>query len=196
MRITTVNAARKEQKCDKCQSRIKKGESYRWAKGRYTRKMVRCMKAECAFRPTDLSSAKTAQIDEAINDAHTSLHLAEDLDAIKAVLEDVASVARDVAQEYQDANDAWAGGQGREDLQEKVDACEAFADELEGWDPSGETDEETIRQQVRDEEDGPEQGEDQDDYTKRLEELGDAAWEQALEEMRNEAEGVLDSFST
>lgn len=195
MRVNIVNRARNPQTCGRCGSDIPKGSPYRWAKSRYGPKMIRCMEYACRFRPTDLSGAKTARIDEAIEDAVQSLSDAVSYDDIKSVLESVAEVVREVSEEYREANDAWAGGQGRDDWQELQDACESFADELESWEFSEETDEEEIRQSVRDEEDEPEQGETEDEYEERLKDLEDAAWNEQLDRMREEAEDVLSSFS-
>jgi hypothetical protein len=194
VRVTTVQSARKPQTCGRCRTEIPKGSGYRWAKPRYGRKMVRCLSTGCNFRPTDLSSSKMARIEEAIEDARESIDLAEDYEGIKSALESCAEIAREVADEYQEANDAWAGGNGREDLQEKIDSCEAFADELEGWEYGDLTDEEEIRQQVRDEEDGPEQGETEEEFTERLEQLEDDRWEQELQAMRDEAGDLLSNF--
>ena len=193
MRVNTVQSARKPQTCRRCCAEIPKGQGYRWAKPRYGPKMVRCMSSACNFRPTELSSSKMARIEEAIQEAQESIDMAEDYEGIKSALDDCAQVARDVASEYQEANDAWAGGNGRDDLHEKIDICEAFADELEGWEFGDLTDEEEICQQVRDEE-GPEQGEAEEQFAERLEELEDARWEQELQAMRDEAHGVLSNF--
>lgn len=196
MRINQVQSARKEQTCGKCRNKIKRGDPYRWAKSRYGPKMVRCTNPACGFRPTDLSSSKTAQIEEAIEDAQESIATADNLDDIKQYLQDVADIAREVGGEYREASDQWAQGQGHEEWTEKADACESFADDLESWEPSSsETGEEEVRERVRDKEDGPEQGEDEDQYAERLEALEDAEWESVLQSMREEADEALNGFS-
>lgn len=195
MRINSIQSARKEQTCGKCRDKIEKGQPYKWAKSRHGPKMVRCAKPACRFRPTDLSNAKTARIEEAIEDAQDLIGVAESLEDIKSQLQEVADIAREVGDEYREASDQWAGGQGHEEWSEKADACESFAGELEGWEPSGETDEEEVRQRVRDEEEGPEQEETEDMYAERLEQLEDAAWEEVVQSMRDEAVDALDGFS-
>lgn len=193
MKVTTVNSARNHQTCGKCQTPIPKGSGYRWAKSRYGPKMVRCLSSVCNFRPTDLSSSKMAIIEEAIEDARESIELAEDYDGIKSALESCAEVARDIAAEYQDTNDAWAGGNGCDDLQEKIDICASFADELEGWEFGDPTDEEEYKEEIRSEEDRRE-GESDEDFEVRISEVLDDAWQQRLQEMRDEAGDMLSTF--
>lgn len=176
-RVNVVPKSRKPVTCSSCHTTVPVGSSYRWIKPRYSPKRIRCMEYACRFRPTDLSSSKVAVIHEAIEDAEATISSATCLDDIQLALDDVAATARDVASEYQDASDQWAGGSGNEEFQEKADICESFADELEGWEPSGETDEEEIRTQAKAEDGDP-----------------DDAWEHALEEMRSEAIDKLGEF--
>lgn len=181
--------------CGKCKTTIAKGAGYRWTKPRYGPRKVRCLKPSCDFRPSDLSSAKTATIHDAIEDARNEIDTAESHDDIQSILQSVADTAREVAQEYQDASDQWAGGNGNAEFQEKADTCESFADECESWSFSGETDEETVRQTVRDDDDNKQDdGEDDDTYAQRIEDLEKEAWEATLTEMREEAGDVLDGF--
>lgn len=193
-RVITVPNNRKELECGSCHSTIPKGAGYRWTKPRYGSRKVRCLKASCAFKASDLSSSKAAIVHDAIDDARDQILTAESQDEIQMILSDVAQTARDVGQEYQDASDQWAGGNGHEEWQEKADQCESFADDLESWSFSGEDDEEAVRQFVRDEEDDPEDGESEDDYKTRIEDLCDAAWDERLTEMRDEAIDALESF--
>lgn len=177
-RINIVPKARKPNKCSKCQNPIPIGAAYQWIKPRYGGKRVRCMRHDCRFRPTDLSGAKTAVIDEAVEDAQDVIAHATCYDDIKAALDDVAGVAHDVAGEYQEASDNWAGGNGNEEFQEKADACETFADDLEGWEYDGDTDEDTVRRAaVEDGDDDP----------------GDV-WERVLDDMREDAINALGSL--
>jgi len=176
-RVNVILKSRKPVTCSRCGTAIPVGSSYRWIKPRYGSKCIRCMAYPCRFRPTDLSSAKVATIHEAIEDAGDAIWSATCLDDIQQALNDVASVVQDVAGEYQSASDNWAGGNGNEEFQEKADTCENFANELESWEPSGETDEEEVRSQARD------QGYDPD-----------KEWERALEAMQSEALGKLEEF--
>lgn len=192
-RVNIVPKSRKPVTCSRCSTTIPVGSSYRWIKPRYGSKRIRCMGHACRFRPTDFSSAKVAAIHETIEDAETSIAAATCLDDIQVALSDVASVAEDVAQEYQDASNNWAGGNGNEEFQEKADACSEFASELEGWSPSGEDDEETVKANCA-ESNPREGGESYKDYTSRLESEQGEAWDRALEAMRDEAIDKLGEF--
>lgn len=187
-RVKTITNNRKELECGKCRETIPKGAGYRWTKARYGPRKVRCLKASCAFKPSDLSSSKAAIVHDAIADAREQILTAESLDDIQGILQSVADTAREVGQEYQDASDAWAGGNGHPDFQEKADQCESFADELDGWSFSGEADEYTVREAVK-------ENEPTDSFEEEeLETLQDEAWQAALDEMRDEAIDALDSF--
>jgi hypothetical protein len=192
-RINTVPKSRKPVICSHCHIPLPPGSTYRWIKLRYGSKQIRCTKPECQFKPTDLSTSKTARIEEAIDEARTDIYVASSHDELQTALQSVADVAREVADEYQEASDNWAGGNGHEEFQEKADTCNSFADELEGWSWSGE-DEDQVRVRAGEETERLE-GEDIGKWSNRQEEAGNEAWEQVLQEMREEAEGVLDSFS-
>lgn len=187
-RVITVLNNRKELTCGNCHAVIPKGAGYRWTKPRYGSRKVRCLKPSCAFKPSDLSSSKAAIVHDAIEDAREQIRSAESHDDLQSILQSVADTAREVGQEYQDASDSWAGGNGHPEFQERAEMCESFADELEGWTFSGETDEDTVRASVIDNQ--PEDSFEEEE----LETLQDEAWQTTLDEMRDEAEGVLDGF--
>lgn len=176
-RVNRIEKARKATACGKCREKIPAGSPYIWIKPRYGSKRVRCTSFGCRFRPTDLSSAKTAQIEEAIEDAEDQVAQADAYSSIQEILGEVATVSRDVGEEYRDASSNWAGGTN-DQFKEKADACESLADELESWESSGESDEDAIRAQA------VEDGEDPDE-----------AWDAALQELRDEAIDKLFEFS-
>lgn len=192
-KITTVSKSRKPHVCGACRAEIPIGESYRKTKPRYGAEKIRCMRPACDFKPTDLSSSKAARIEEAVNEARKAIYSTGAHDEIQAVLQEVADVAREVADEYQEASDSWAGGNGNEEFQEKADACGSFADDLEGWSYSGETDEDAIRAAVAEDEER-DAAESEEDYAERIEPMQDEAWEDELQSMRDEASGVLDGL--
>jgi hypothetical protein len=192
-RINNVHNSRKAHKCGRCHKVIPRGADYRYVTPRYGAKKIRCMEFACRFRPTDLSGAKTTQIEEAIEDAQAAIADATCYEDIQGALAACGEVASEVAAEYQEANDAWAGGQGRDDLQEKIDACESFADDCEGWEFGEDADEGAIRDAAIEGVER-EEGESLDDFEQRLQDLSDQAWEDTLQEMRDEADNVLESF--
>lgn len=182
-RVNVVEKSRKEVRCSRCGEVVPAGETYKWIKPRYGSKRIRCKKFGCRFRPTDLSSAKTAVIEKAIEDAEDQISNASDHSEIQDILAEVATCARDVGEEYRDASSAWASGYNAE-FEEKADSCESFADELESWSFSGETDEEEIRKAAL-----ADAGKETDhDGAADIE---DGAWESALDEMREEAISAL-----
>lgn len=193
-RINTVNRSRTPGlKCGKCNTLIPKGAAYRWTKPRYGSRKVRCMSPVCGFKPSDLSSAKSALVYDAIQDAEAAIATAVCVEDIEQALQDVADVAREVADEYQGASDQWAGGAGHPEYQERADTCNGFADNLEGWTPSGDSDEDNVRADAGDECER-EEDETDEEYEQRKEEAQDDAWSAALEGLRDEAVDMLNGF--
>lgn len=192
-RVNVIEKSRKPVQCGRCRTTIPTGGRYRYITPHYGSKQIRCMANDCRFRPTDLSSAKTARITEAIEDAQDQLCAATSHDEIQSILSEVAQVAQDVADEYQEASDNWAGGNGHEEFQEKADTCSSFADELESWSYSGEESEDAIRAEAVE---GEERlaGQTEAEYEEHCHSLADDAWETELQMMRDEAAGVLDGF--
>lgn len=191
-RVNIIEKSRKPVECGRCRTTIPAGGPYRYITPRYGSKQIRCMSNDCRFRPTDLSSAKTARIAEAIEDAQDQLCAAMSHDEIQSILSEVAQVAQEVADEYQEASDNWAGGSGHEEFQEKADTCSSFADELESWSYSGEENEDAIRAAAI--EDEPRFEMTDDDYEEHCIAIAAEAWETELQSMRDEAADVLDGF--
>lgn len=192
-RVNVIEKSRKPVQCGRCRTTIPVGGRYQYITPRFGSKQIRCMSHDCRFRPTDLSSAKTARIAEAIEDAQDQLDTATSHDDIQSILGEVAQVAQEVADEYQEASDNWAGGNGHEEFQEKADTCSSFADDLESWSYSGEESEDAIRAEAID---GEEQlaGQTEAEYEEHCTTLADGAWETELQSMRDEAADALDGF--
>lgn len=144
-RVHLVNRSRKASVCSKCGGILPVGSAYRHASpGFRGRKIVRCMKPECSFRQSDLTTSKMSSAYAAIESAEDILSNGMgSLDDIRSTLQQAADEIRDVAQEYRDANHAWGETNGAENYEwvEKADELEGFADELENWEPSEEHDE-------------------------------------------------------
>lgn len=140
-RVTTVNHARKDQgNCSKCGDPIKKGDGYRHASpGFRGSKIVRCLKPECSFRGSDLTTSKLATVYAAQEAAEDDVAQAEDADGLKAAMEAVAEAAREVADEYREAAEAM--GEAGYENEERADTLESYADEVEGFDPDASCDE-------------------------------------------------------
>jgi len=180
--------------CRHCREEIAVGQEYYSWERRYGGKQH--LHTSCRRpRPTELSSRKTAAIEEAVMDAsfpEASFDMPSDgslpeaeaegyLTDLRSVLEDVAGVVRDVGEQYQDAFDNlpenFQYGATGEALQQVAEACEEKASDLESFDFSA------------DEPDWPEREDEEsdEDFRGRVEETFDA-WAQ---DMRSEAEDAL-----
>lgn len=140
MRINSVQKANKPQgKCGRCGKVIGKGDSYRWIKGRYGPRKVRC--SNCRFRPSEMTSSDKLSrlysakecVEEAIGNDFDST------DDIASELQDAANEAREVAEEYRESADNIESCFGSrtsqcDEIEEKADQCESWADALEGID--------------------------------------------------------------
>jgi hypothetical protein len=145
--------------CGKCGKTIKKGSPYRWAKGRYTSKKVRCGEVACVFRPSDLTgSDKLGRVygaQEAAEDALGTWTPEDGVEGLQSLCDDMANELREVAQEYRDAAEAM-GGAGAE-MEEKADNLESWADTVES--ASGDVDEFTPEKADAKDEKKPAEGE-------------------------------------
>jgi len=139
MRVNHVKACRKSPgECGACGKVIEIGQPYKWAKGRYTAKKIRCEK--CLFKPSDLTSSKMGTIYDAQEDAQKNIDGwdGEDgsVDDLRSALEELASVVNEVAEEYRDSassvNDVVQNNPMAEEWEEKADSLESWAGELEG----------------------------------------------------------------
>jgi hypothetical protein len=152
--------------CSGCGEPIKPGQSYyTWSRRfGYGRGVSYYRHTKCGFpRPTQLSSRKTAQIEEAVLDANQAIgswsptlkfepgddpvaevtvEIEHDYGDVSAALEEVSGVARDVGQEYEDGADNMpeqlAYSPVAEAMREAKEACDDYADELERWQPDRE----------------------------------------------------------
>lgn len=133
-RVTQVNAARKDQgRCSRCGDPIPKGAAYQHASpGFRGSKIVRCLKFECRFRTSDLTTSHLAQVYAAVEGAEDDLAALENPDDVEGILEPVIEAAREVAEMYEEAAEAM--GEAGYESQERADSLNAYADELEGLD--------------------------------------------------------------
>lgn len=140
-RITTVNRSTQDYGCGRCGDPIPKGSQYRWAKPgfRSRGKLIRCMKPECSFRQSELTTSNKS-IAYAAQESGT-----DDLDAwdretfedLEAIRDAVVEGATECLEQYQSAQDAWgesSGGAENEEWAEYIGSLEAWIDELEGLD--------------------------------------------------------------
>lgn len=139
-KIWVVKRAQKDQgKCGHCGITLPPGVPYRhFTVGFRSRsKNVRCMKVECSPTRAERESSKLAEIYAAIDDA--SFDGCETTEGIKSVLEQVAEVARGLSEEYAEASvNQNTGAVFNVEAEERGQTLEAYADELESWDPDEE----------------------------------------------------------
>lgn len=193
-RITTVKAARKPQgKCGKCGVEIEKGDGYRWAKpGFRTRsKMIRCLKGQCSFRPSELDQSKKATILAAQENFEDQIDNLTTADEITEAVEEVATAVREVADEYQEALDQWENGNSQ--LEEFVYHYEAQADELEGFALNTTVPEEPQQEDYESEE-SDDDDEDEVEETDGGYDEAHQQWESELEDAKQEARDAVEGI--
>lgn len=145
MKVQTVQSARKVPgRCESCGKDIGIGGSYKYVKPRYGARRVRHV--DCPmWRPSELASGKIATAYAAQEGAHDELDALEHpdswgfcemwLDDVRVILSGCAAGANDCRDEYQEGFDNlpenFQNSQTGEEIQEKIDLLESWADELE-----------------------------------------------------------------
>lgn len=137
MRVNHVKKAQKDQGTCTCGKEIKAGEPYKWAKGRYGPRMVRC--DSCRFRQSDLTSSdKLSRVYGAQEEAEDALASwdGEDADEARSILENLAASIREVSEEYQESADNihenFSESSTADECEEKAQDLESWADSIEG----------------------------------------------------------------
>ncbi len=133
-RVKTVQKSAKDQgKCGNCGIELPKGSGYIWwtVGFRSNYKYKRCLKPGCFPRPSTRETSKFATILSAQENFQDTIEEQDTKDSIESAVQEVGSSVREVADEYQEALDAWENG--NEQIQEKVDHYSGQADEIENW---------------------------------------------------------------
>lgn len=185
-RVISVAHARKPTKCDKCGDAIKKGDPYRHATlktGPYSsHRKVRCAKPACGFKQADLTSSEFLSTVYGIQDELSELarapNLTDSIGDLESQREDIAGRIRELADECQSKLDNMPEGlqQGStgEMLQNRIDECGSWADELEGVDISFDGD--SPEDMTKEDDESPEQFEErkesaETEYEDRIDEI-------------------------
>lgn len=141
-RINYVKSTRKDQgHCGKCGDPLPKRSAYRYIKFRYAGKRVRCMKASCNFRQSDLTSsdklsrayAAGEYVEDAVGRFVLEVHVSEILDGAQNIadaVEESKSEIEEVAQEYNDSAD---NIEMAFDYSPTAEECREKAENLENW---------------------------------------------------------------
>jgi vacuolar-type H+-ATPase subunit I/STV1 len=167
---------------------VTKGETYYWWKRRRSPKQ----RSKTYPRPSQLSSARYAVVEDAIGDARDAINSAECAEDMTSALTTVADSAREVAEEYRESasnmESAFPNGCPTiDDCNEKADLLDSFAEECESVSlDDSELNETSEKLQAL------EQVEDSD--AAALEDA-ESARDAALEELRQEAEAALEGLS-
>lgn len=185
-RVTKVEKCRKAQgQCTKCGDKIKVGDPYVWWKFQFGPRLVRCAKAECYPKPSDLTRSEflgqlydlqARDIDgESVEDLESIKdELVSDLDSMRSDCEDKRS---NMPEQLQDSDTGNL-------LQERIDALENAVSELEAIDFAPDLEPE------------PEQKKDEKDeaFNERHTEW-EQAKDEALDAIRTEISDALNNIS-
>lgn len=131
-------------KCGHCGVEIQVGESYRYWEPyfRSNAKAIRCMKASCTPKMSELESSKLSGAYSAQEDAESSLEALRgapgDTSDIESIVSEMGDSLDEVAQEYREADEQFGGG-GNTESGEKADTLENTASDLQNF--SSESDE-------------------------------------------------------
>jgi hypothetical protein len=123
--------------CSRCRDDIKAGDAYRWWKFRFGGKRIRCMKARCAPRPSDLTQSKMSSVyaaqenvDDVLMDWDTI-----DLDDVRGPLEELIDEVETIGEEYQEAadnqRDTFPDSPTADENEERAQQLEEWKDQLE-----------------------------------------------------------------
>lgn len=132
VQLKTVNRSRQDQgNCKNCGKPLPAGSAYRYYKPGFRSKLkIRvCMKPECTPRRSQLDQSKLSDAYAAIETAEDAIADAETVESVQGAVDDCASAIRDVSGEYEEtiSNTPMLEDQ----LREKIDMLDSFADELE-----------------------------------------------------------------
>lgn len=134
-RVKKVNKAQKDQgACEKCGTELPAGSSYIHFKvGFRSRfKRVRCTSPACYPKQSELTASRMADAYAAQEAAHEAIDLADSIEDVQLALNECASAAGEVASGYEDTISETP--MLEDQLREKVDALEAWQQELENVD--------------------------------------------------------------
>jgi hypothetical protein len=144
-RVNRVARARKSPgTCEHCRTVIEVGQPYRWWKGRYTSKHVRCGKPACSPQPWELETNETKALAMRGEDVHynaanetcdaeqAASYLREAIEIAQALVDDLneridnkAGTALEASSEYQ------ALEESRDGFEYYVSEAESVADDLD-----------------------------------------------------------------
>jgi len=141
-RTHEVKKSQKQHRCSACGQPIEVGQPYKWFKMKLSRGGIKKSYHEtCTIPPSHRTTSRMGIIWDA--QAAVDFSAAEDFDGIRQELETFAETVREVAEEYNESAQNIEDGFGHatyqsDELRERGEALESWADEIEQWDFSGE----------------------------------------------------------
>ena len=201
MRTNVVAKARIAQgECGKCGKEILAGAAYKWIKGRYSGRRVRC--AECPdWRPSEktgsaaLSTVYGAR--EAAEDAIGEWD-GEDADALRSILTEAGDAIDEGAEAYEESAQNIEDGfqhetSASQELRDKADEVRSWAEEVRSKaDDIEDFDEEEAKTEAEGELAEPEEG---DDPAEREQEIKEAVEQAKIEWADEQREAASDAIS-
>jgi hypothetical protein len=132
-RITTVQKSRKPGTCEKCKTDLPVGSAYRWftVGFRSKHKRVRCLSAECAPKDSERESSLLSSVYAAREDAEATINDADNAEDMNTAISEYADAIREVASEYEVAKEDENGNVFNTVAEERQEALESAADEVE-----------------------------------------------------------------
>jgi len=133
----------RELRCQSCGKPIEVGQPYKWFKMKSAYGGVKkSYHPDCEIPASHRTTSRMGQVWDAQTAAASDLSSAEDLDGIREALQGFAAEVRQVGEEYTESADNMESGFGHatyqsDELRERGEALEAWADELENWEFSG-----------------------------------------------------------
>ena len=120
-----------EYRCDACSNPIIGGQTYYEWSFRYGG-THRQHESHGRPKASQLTQSKLSGVYSAVESAESAINDADNVDDIRAALEECASEVESVKDEYQESLDNMISQDGSvaQDVQEKIDALESFIDEL------------------------------------------------------------------
>lgn len=150
MRIHIVRKSRKDQgRCSKCGTPLPVGSAYRWIKFRYGPKRVRCMRNDCRFRGSDLTTSDKMsdlysaqeQAEDALGELRNNLPdmepegIAADLDGLAETISESMDLVEGAADGYEESaanvDEYFPGSYQVDEITEKSENARQYYDELD-----------------------------------------------------------------
>jgi hypothetical protein len=199
-RLNTVKSFRGTSKtedgnltCQSCREKIKPGDGYRWWANRLpgqrgSFRNIRCMKSECTPSQADMTPGRAGQLMRIQEDGGSQIWDASHED-LQGIAEQLAEQVRELASELEESADNIESGFGHEtqqseELRERAEAIEGYADELEQVDIDEWSDDDWKEDNPLEDYEG--------DEDSQIEDLTQAR-ESHLEEQRQKVQDALDA---